>query len=315
MFASDRSVERTEVRMSGSGEEKNVHWYYKIEGREAGPAMISRLRQMAREGSLTSEDLVRTGMTGEWVRAGTVSEIHARARTVTVEVPTQPEPNEVPVERNSRLQELRLSLLYALSRAVGSVIERLSLVRTLAGYAILVAALAYLALTITGWRIFNRPRQADPMTAYKSLWTELQTHRKNKVDEAVWREFSERGRKELAPIISRLEREAGIANRSAQFLLWAGRDCLPLMFNDARNEPSSSEQQFAEYLENVQLLSQGKPVYGGIQSGRQSRLPETFSLRNWIERDPVAAGLSGLLAAAGFVTVIWYKRRSSRGIS
>jgi hypothetical protein len=65
--------------MSKAGGEQNVHWYYKIEGKEAGPAIISRLRQMAREGTLTSDDLVRKGMTGEWVRAGTVSEIHARA--------------------------------------------------------------------------------------------------------------------------------------------------------------------------------------------------------------------------------------------
>ena len=50
--------------MSKAGGEQNVHWYYKIEGKEAGPAIISRLRQMAREGSLTSDDLVRKGMTG-----------------------------------------------------------------------------------------------------------------------------------------------------------------------------------------------------------------------------------------------------------
>jgi hypothetical protein len=301
--------------MSSSDREQNVHWYYSIDGREAGPAIISRLRQMAREGSLTSEDLVRRGMTGEWVRAGTVTEINAHAPVAKVEVPTESDPSIIPVQRSSRLQDMQLSLRYAVSSAFGSFVERLSLVRTLAGYAVLLTALAYLVLTITEWRVFNRPEQVDPMTVYQSLWTELQTHRKNKVDEAVWREFSERGRKELDPVIAHLEREAGIANRSAQFLLWAGRDCLPLMFNDARIDPSSSEHQFAEHLDNVQLLSQGKPVYGGNPNGGQSLLPETVSLSNWFDRDPVAVGLTGILAATGFATVIWYMRRNRRGTS
>lgn len=301
--------------MSNAGGEQNVHWYYKIEGKEAGPAIISRLRQMAREGSLTSDDLVRKGMTGEWVRAGTVSEINARAPAVKVEVPNQPEPKANPVKRFSRLHDLRFSLRYAISMALGSVVERLNLVRTLAGYAILGAALAFLTSTIFEWRILDRPEHADPLTTYRSLWTELQTHRKNKVDAAVWREFSERGRKDLAPIIAHLEHEAGAANRSAQFLLWAGRDCLPKMFDDARIEPSSSEQQFTEYLENVNLLSQGKPVYGGTQNGSQPQLSETFSFKRWLDRDPVGAVFTVLFMATSFVIVIWFIRRNRRGIS
>lgn len=94
------------------------------------------LRDGPGEGTLTEEDLVRKGMTGEWVRAGTVSEIHARARTIAVDVPTEPERTTIDVKRSSRLNDVRLSLLYAISGAIGSVVDRLSLIRTVAGYVI-----------------------------------------------------------------------------------------------------------------------------------------------------------------------------------
>lgn len=301
--------------MSKLGGEQNVHWYYKIDSKEAGPAIISRLRQMAREGTLTSEDLVRKGMTGEWVRAGTVSEIHARARTVAVDVPKEPERTRIEILRSSRLNDLRLSLRYAISGAIGSVVDRLGQIRILAGYVILGATLVYLISTMLEWKVSDEPAFADPLATYKSLWSELQANREKKVDEAVWSEFSERGRKELAPIVAYLEREAGATNRSAQFLLWAGRDCLPKMFDDARIEPSSSERRFAEYLENVQLLSQGKPVYGGNQGGRRLRSSETFSFGNWIAQDPFGATLTVLLTATNFAIVIWFVRGKRRGRS
>ena len=301
--------------MSSSDGEQNVHWYYKIGGKEAGPAIISRLRQMAREGTLTEEDLVRKGMTGEWVRAGTVSEIHARARTIAVDVPTEPERTTIDVKRSSRLNDVRLSLLYAISGAIGSVVDRLSLIRTVAGYVILGATLICLIGTMLKWRISDKSVHADPLTTYQSLWSELQAYRKNKVDEAAWRELSERGRKELAPIIAYLEREAGATNRSAQFLLWAGRDCLPKMFDDARIEPSASERKFVEYLENVQLLSQGKPIYGGNRGGRRPRSSETFSFSNWFAHDPKGAIFTMVLTLTNFAIVIWFVRRKRRGTS
>jgi hypothetical protein len=301
--------------MSSSDSEQNVHWYYRIGGKEAGPAIISRLRQMAREGILTEEDLVRKGMTGEWVSAGTVSEIHARARTVAVDVPTEPEPRTIEVKRSNRLNDLRLSLQYAISGALGTIVDRLGLIRTLAGYVIFGVTLCCLIGTILKWRISDESAHADPLTTYQSLWSELQSNRKNKVAEAVWNEFSERGQKELAPIVAYLEREAGATNRSAQFLLWAGRDCLPKMFVDARTEPSAAEHQLKEYLENVQLLSQGKPIYGGNRGGRRLQSSETFSVTNWLAHDPIGAIITGLLTLTNFAIVIWFVRRKRRGIS
>ena len=298
--------------MSDSGGEHNVHWYYKIGGKEAGPAIISRLRQMAREGSLTAEDLVKKGMTGEWVRAETVNESHARTRTAAVDVTTHPEPTTSEATGSSRLNDLRFSLMYTISGAFGSVIDRLSLIRTLAGYVILGATLIYLIASMLEWRISAEPEHADPVATYRTLWSELQANRKKKVDEAAWSEFSERGRKELAPIIAHLEREAGATNRSAQFLLWAGRDCLPKMFDDARMGSSSSEKQFVEYLENVQLLGEGKQIYGGNQGGRRPRLSETFSVTNWVAQDPTGATFTVLLTMTNVAIVIWFVSRKRR---
>lgn len=303
--------------MSDSANEQNVHWYYQIGGKEAGPAIVSRLRQMAREGTLAADDLVRKGRTGEWVPAGNVNEIHARARSESVSVQPEPETHPIPIQRSSWLNDLRISLQYAISGALGSVVDRLSLIRTVAGYVILGATLFFLMGTMLKWKIPDKSIHADPLTTYHSLWSELQANRKNKVAEAVWNEFSERGKKELDPIVARLEQEAGSTNRSAQFLLWAGRDCLPKMFADARTEPSASEKEFSEYLNNVQLLSEGKSIYGGNQGGRRPQTLGTTSLGLWLSSDPVGAIATLLLTAANFGIVVWFlwgrRRRRATG--
>ena len=84
------------------------------------------------------------------------------------------------------------------------------------------------------------------------------------------------------------------------------------MFDDARRETSSSEKQFVEYLENVQLLGEGKQIYGGNQGGRRPRLSETFSVTNWVAQDPTGATFTVLLTMTNVAIVIWFVSRKRR---
>jgi hypothetical protein len=301
--------------MADADDERSVHWYYLAGGKEMGPVLIARLRQMARQGLLKPDDLVRRGTTGEWSYAGRVEELASHAdEYVAASSAAEDGPDEPPASE-AKGPSLGERLSDAFSAVVRSVAERWELVRTLAGYAALGATVFLLVRVTLGSRLFDWSTPPDPLVVYYALWDELQTHRQAQADEAVWHEFSERGRRELSPVVARLESEAGSTNREAQFLLWAGRDCLPKMFDDARAAPSSSERQLAEYLQNVTLLRAGKPIYNS-HAGTRAPVARRPSLVRWIAAEPATSTLALLLTATNVALVAWLlrgvlKRRSS----
>ena len=302
--------------MSEADRDRNVHWYYSINGRQDGPAMFSRLRQMARNRTLSSDDLVRKGTTGEWVRADTVEELRSRMKKSAPKIGAEPVATAPENDGPSRLQDLRYSVGATVSTAIESVRDRLGRIRTLAGYSLFIVTLFFLAKTTLNRKMFDWSSPADPLTTYQAVWSELQSNRSKKVEESVWIAFTERSNTALGPIVERLEKEAGSTNRPAQFLLWAGRDCLPKMLVDARDVPSSSEQQFSEYLENVKLLGEGKPIYGGNQGGRRPRGQGVASLGDWFASDPFTGAITILLTVTNVGLVLWFVRsRKSRGAS
>src|SRR5579871_3385778 len=63
------STSQTEATPENSD---STYWHLRTGDKEIGPIMMSRLRQMGRQGKITPADLVRKGKTGDWVPAGTV---------------------------------------------------------------------------------------------------------------------------------------------------------------------------------------------------------------------------------------------------
>lgn len=295
--------------MSDSDDERTVHWYYVANGKEMGPVLVARLRQMARQGLLKPNDLVRKGKTGEWDYAGRFDELASHAEEFAAEQAADEESEEAeePPEPQSRGPSLRERVSDLISDVARSVAERLELVRTIAGCIALAVTLFLLVRVTLNAEIFDWSTPADPLVVYQSLWDELQTHRQARADDATWKAFAERGRQEVAPLVARLEREAGSTNREAQLLLWAGRDCLPKMFDDAHTAPSRAEEQLAEYLENVQRLRQGQVIYGGNLGGYRPP-PRIVTVSRWFGGDPVTAALAIALTIGNLGLAAWLLR-------
>ena len=300
--------------MSESNSDRAVHWYYRLEGKDQGPVLLSRLRQMAHRGTLTCDDLVRKGKTGEWVRAGSFAEIDSHAAELSDQAKIEPQKqalNIPDVPKQNRLKDFVDSISERfsdfLSDARWAVVSRTRLLRAVVGYlALAVVVVSLISVSINPKR-FDWKSPENPYTACRSLWDELKEMRASEASDTSWQEFTERGRNELLPIVARLEREASSSNRSAQLLLWASRDCLPKMFLDARSAPSSSEKLLADYLENVEHLRAGKPIYGGNSQSHihlfgQSRT----SFVGWFKEDPITVILGVILTAANFVFVGWF---------
>jgi hypothetical protein len=300
--------------MSRSDDESTVHWYYRGGGKDQGPVLLSRLRQMAHRGTLTSNDLVRKGKTGDWVPAGSFVEIDSRAASTVGPLKTEAVDSRSAVPASNRIKELTTSAIETvsdlLSDLIRAVVDRWALIRAAGMYLALAAVAVCLIRVTAGSKLFDWSRPADPYMACRSLWNELRDIRTGKGDDKRWREFAERGRNELAPITLRLEREATSSNRYAQLLLWASRDCLPKMFEDARVEPSLAELRLAEYLENVDRLRVGQPVYGGNLKAPRNASVQTVSsvdrLVGWFRSDPTTAIMGVLLTAVNMFAVFWF---------
>ncbi|WP_157605421.1 DUF4339 domain-containing protein [Schlesneria paludicola] len=293
-------------------EDGTVHWYYRTGEKVVGPVLLSRLRQMVRKGTLTSDDFVRKGKTGTWVGAGTVNEIDAHAPVVH-ESATEPEASPTVVApfvpRQNRLYEWAASwsewcsdLAFELRLEIT---DRLGMIRSVSAYLVLAVTIVFLLRVTVTPSMLNWSSPADPYETIHTVWKELDGHRTAHANDATWQEFTQRGSDQLKPVIARLEREAASTNRPAQLMLWASRDCLPKMFHDARSEPSQTEAKLTEYIRNVDRLRKGEPIYGGNLGGYRPRTMAASSLLQWFIQEPVTAAMAVLLTTANLAIVAW----------
>jgi len=153
--------------MAASDSERNVHWYCMIDGKQQGPMIASRLRQMAREGTLSAGSLVRKGTTGDWVAAGTIDELRVRLQVV-VKRTSNSDPDPPVIQKAGRLEEWRCGVSDLMSSAIGNIADRLGIIRTIAGYTILTVVLLCLIKTIVNRNVFVWTVQADPLETYQT---------------------------------------------------------------------------------------------------------------------------------------------------
>jgi hypothetical protein len=263
--------------MSKTEQAPTTSWFYRVNGRDVGPVMSSRLRQLARQGRLADDDLVRMGRTGEWVAASSIGWLSAKPRPKIVE----PESEEVaqPVQA-SAAAELRVSLAYTLRNIYYSIthltVSGLWVVRHVLGVAALVAIMVVLYNMALEAGLIDWSGPVDVLGTVQLLGEEVKAKRAAQASDVDWEELAQRGTAALKPVVARLQRDAGSQNRIAQMLLWSARDCLPKMFQDARTEPSAAEKRYDEYMANVAALEKNQPIYGGNLGGRINRSTMSF---------------------------------------
>lgn len=263
--------------MSKSEQAPTTSWFYREKDRDVGPVMSGRLKQLVRQGRLADDDLVRMGRTGQWVQAGTIEWLAAKPRAK----PKEPEPEAAPQQPQvNAAADFRKSFAYTLRNIYYSithlVVASLWVVRHVIGVAALIAICVVLFNMGQAAGLFDFSTPVDVLGTVQTLGAEVKQKREAKVADTEWDELRQRGTAALEPVITRLQRDASSHNRHAQMLLWAARDCLPKMFDDARTEPSAAEARYDEYMANVELLEKNQPIYGGNFGGRVNRQTGAF---------------------------------------
>ena len=256
---------------------ESTHWYILTDGKPVGPIFFSRLRQMARQGKLSVDAQVRKGKTGVWVRAGDLTGVlfpHPDEVIQEESPETKPEPKPQPqvnepglLSRGISSIRDRFESLYDGIRLATS--EQMGNLRAIVSWLVLIAVFGSLFVIVAQQISFEWPFVPDALTTFSSIWDELKAKRDADANSVDWDAFVTKARKQIEPIVARLQRTASSENRLDQQLCWAGRDYLPKMLNDSRTKESDAEQKFAECLQRARWLKQGKDLNGRFAVGSQ----------------------------------------------
>ena len=294
---------------TNSDSSESTYWYIQTESRQMGPIFFSRLQQMAHQGKLTHEDRVRRGTTGEWVRVGDLTNVlfpevddSAATRANAPTVVTRPQPYTHEPNVLVRLVSSIFNRIEGMYDGIKfACVDHLAGIRTITSWIALVAVMCTLTIVAANQFPVEWFIRTDPLLTYTSIWDELKQKRKSSVTTAEWDSFAATARLKLVPIIARLEKTASTDNRIAQQLLWAGRDYLLKMLDDAREDKSPSELKFADHLQRAQWLREGKDLNGFLRRNPIS-LP-------WFLQDTTTL----LVGIPLFVVNIWIAARFAFG--
>lgn len=288
--------------MTGQNPAPTTSWYYRVDEREVGPVTSNRLRQLARQGKLADDDLVRIGRTGDWEPAGSIEWLQTRPRT------TERDSDDsefhvleaVPQGPLSRLSDSLLeavqSTLHRIRNALGGSMQ---LIRQIAAVAMLVVIAASFFQIARDAGLLRWSRPVNALATIEELGDDVKRLRESKASDAEWEALVARGDDLLPRVVTDLERRAGADDRMAQMLLWSARDCLPKMFADARQQPNAAEQRYDEYMQNVALLREGSPIYAAYVGDGSAGAQRS-------EESPLSRALVVAMLLADAAIVIWF---------
>jgi hypothetical protein len=212
-------------------------WYYELDGRAHGPLSRNDLEDLLnRSGETASEVRVRRGLDGSWnaFRIATSASGTAGA--------TSPSEGQT----SSQVIPPRCSVA---PRAAGDV---RGFVR--AHWGIGAGLAAWILINVLYLTFWAQPygRERRYLQTLQGISAEAQELRTRTASEADWREFAQRTRVALAPIVSDLKKSASASEPARQQLLWAARDLIPRTLGPRTKERDENDRRLKEYLDNAQ---------------------------------------------------------------
>ena len=131
-------------------------------------------------------------------------------------------------------------------------------IRNMGFLGILFGVLLVVFVLVYGLKFFNS--FDDTREYYDQLnhvYTEFKALRQKNASESEWDQFSTDTQQRLKPIINDLKKSATSKNPAAQNVYWAANEEVPKMLQDARKEPSKSEELFLRYMEVARDVMSG----------------------------------------------------------
>ena len=301
---------------ANSGSSSETYWYIWSDEKQIGPFFFSRLKQLARQGTLKLDARVRRGTTGEWVRAETLKDIlfaeESKPNSVEASSVAVPKPPAEVEQQPGLLTRLTRSirerfddLIFDFQQGISDRSSNFRLVFSSVGLVIVAIWLTILAVRQIDFGISF----TDPIKVLSSTWEELKSKRSLKASQSEWDEFAERAQRQIKPLVVQLEKTASTSNPTDQQLLWASRDFLPKMLSDARTAESDSERKFSLHLQRAKWLHDGKDIRG------KSRDPSQ-KLKPFGTTSDIASVVFGVLFVAFDIgLVVWFLKSRKRVVA
>lgn len=252
-------------------------WYCKLGGMGYGPIEAHKIKMWAEQQRIEPADLLKLGRRGDWFEAWQIealqlkqpsaekpaeetetaekseaAESAAGTAGVTPDIPPPPSmPASAPVAATPPPARAKPKIKVARSNpfeALGPMMDP-KILGGVGGVIALVAILYFVPIA----DLFS-PSGKDELAKFKAIDQQFLSLQQKKASDAEWNSFKSKTTQELAPILKELEVNAGSDRPHLQHLLWAGRDYLPKMLDNAREKSSPDQEKFEKYLKEAERI-------------------------------------------------------------
>ncbi|QDT45625.1 hypothetical protein Pan241w_57510 [Gimesia alba] len=259
-------------------------WFCKLGGMGYGPIEAHKIKMWAEQERVEPTDLLKLGRKGEWFEAWQIEALQLKkpvdekqeadevaaaedasetkpttepdkaaataapvaatpppaqpaASPVAAAAPTPPRPKpKIKVARSNPLE------------ALGPLMDP-KILGGIAGVIVLAAILFFVPIG----DLFT-PGGREELAKFKAVHQEFLALQQKQASDAEWTSFEKKAQSDLAPVIAELETSASSDRPHLQHLLWAGRDYLEPMLENARTESNRDQEKFETHLKEAERI-------------------------------------------------------------
>eukprot|EP00913_Durusdinium_trenchii_P035233 g32963.t1 len=239
-------------------EKEAERWYCRIDGVEHGPLEFDELKAMAARQRLNRGDQVKLNDDGQWTLATTVTGLFAgafppAASPAAASIPgaaipgaaspqapggAPKKPKAIKAPKVKRAKAAREPFLSNLG-------DKKPLVFGLGGIALASILVIVIGVTMSGGQAREYHAQLQ------EIYNEHKALREKKSPSSAWQPLIERAKTMKQTMVPKLEKTASSTNRADQALLFASRDFLVSMLENAQKRPTRDEDDFKRNLEQA----------------------------------------------------------------
>ncbi len=258
-------------------------WFCKLGGMGYGPIEAHKIKMWAEQQRVEPADLLKLGRKGEWFEAWQIEALQLKKpvpkkETDVVAASDESSPAESsPVAESMNPTTAAVSMpgmpahpAFASSAAAmpgsprpkpkiqvarSNPLESLGPLMNppvLGGIAAVIALAAIFYFVPMG-SLFT-PGGKEELAKFQTIHTEFLALQKKKASDGEWTSFESKVKTEIEPVIKELEANASSEQPQLQQLLWAGRDYLNPMLENARTEVSRDQEKFEKHLKEAERI-------------------------------------------------------------
>lgn len=254
-------------------------WFCKLGGMGYGPIEAHKIKLWAEQARIESTDLLKLGRKGEWFEAWQIEALQLKKpadpetvdETATVEeskeqeskpaaepvkeVAVTPAPPTMPTSTHPATPPTPARPKPQIKVARSNPLEALGPLmkpEILGGAAAVIVLVAIFYFVPLG-SLFGPGGHAE-LEKFQGVYKEFLALQQKNASESEYNSFKNKTKTELTPIIEELETSASSDRPHLQHLLWAGRDYLYPMIDNAKKEENRDQEKFEKHLKESERI-------------------------------------------------------------